>query len=305
MSLDYEDDDDFGTGGGSDLPPRPARADQPDLFRTARTIPVEIPQLVRTGALFVVNHSGGKDSQAMYLLLRDLVPAAQLVLVHADLGEVEWPGAQEHIAATTSGEPLYVCRSRRGLLEMIAERGMFPSPQRRQCTSDLKRGPIERTIRQYLQENPQFGGQIVNCMGMRAQESSGRAKLTPFKWVPYENAKGKPTGKSIRPRGKKPGREWFDWLPIHDWTADEVFASISAAGQKPHWVYAAGMSRFSCCFCIMSNQSDLNTAARLNPDLYRKYVELERSTGQVMLMPSKTKGRLTLEQVTGVLADAA
>ncbi|MEJ7805453.1 MAG: phosphoadenosine phosphosulfate reductase, partial [Telluria sp.] len=79
-------------------------------------------------------------------------------------------------------------------------------------------------------------------------------------------------------------------------------AEIAAAGQKPHWAYAAGMSRFSCCFCIMSNQSDLTTAARLNPVLYRKYVELERSTGQVMMMPSKTHGKRTLEQITGIAA---
>lgn len=242
----------------------------------------EIADLVQRGALFVINHSGGKDSQAMYLMLRDIVPAAQRVIVHADLGEVEWPGAREHITDTTAGEPLHVCRSRRGLLQMIEERGMFPSPSQRQCTSDLKRGPIERTIRQMGVKL------IVNCMGMRKQESTGRAKLTPFK---------------LNERNSKAGREWYDWLPIHDLSADQVFAAIAAAGQRPHWVYAAGMSRFSCCFCIMSSQADLTTAARLNPTLFRRYVELERSTGQVMLMPSKTRGRLTLEQITGVLAD--
>lgn len=248
------------------------------------TPPKEILDLIARGALFVVNHSGGKDSQAMYLTVRKFVPPAQIVLVHADLGEVEWGGAVEHIKATTSGEPLHVCASRRGLLQMIHERGMFPSPSQRQCTSDLKRGPIERTIRQ-------FGVKlIVNCMGMRAQESSGRSKLAPFKFSE---------------RNSKAGREWYDWLPIHALTVDQVFAEIAAAGQKPHWVYAAGMSRFSCCFCIMSNQADLTTAAGLNPDLYRKYVELERSTGQVMMMPSKTHGRRTLEQITGVLARAA
>lgn len=266
-------------------------------------IPEQIIDLIARGAVFVINHSGGKDSQVMYLMLRDLVPAAQRIIVHADLGEVEWPGAVDHITATTDGEPLHVCRSRRGLLQMIEERGMFPSPSMRQCTSDLKRGPIERTIRSILAENPQFGGHVVNCMGMRAEESPGRRKLAPFKCWPYENAKGKPTGKSIRPRGASPGREWYDWLPIHDLTTAEVFARIEAAGQAPHWVYAAGMSRFSCCFCIMSNKSDLTTAARLNPDLYRRYVELERSTGQVMMMPSKAKGPLTLEQITGVASD--
>ena len=69
--------------------------------------PAEILELIERGALFVVNHSGGKDSQAMYLMLRDLVPAEQLVIVHADLGAVEWAGAmrageQKPVATVTS-----------------------------------------------------------------------------------------------------------------------------------------------------------------------------------------------------------
>lgn len=246
-------------------------------MRTA--IPAEVLTLVNQGAIFVINHSGGKDSQAMTALLRRVVPEEQLAVVHAILPEVEWDGIESHIHATTGGLPVLTCHARRTLLQMIAERGMFPSPSQRQCTSDLKRGPIERTIRQAGWKL------IVNCMGMRSQESSSRAKLTPFK---------------LSERKSKAGRAWFDWLPIHDWSEEEVFATIAEVGQKPHWAYAAGMSRLSCCFCIMSNRADLTTAARLNPALYRRYVELERSTGQVMLMPSKTRGRLTLEQVTGV-----
>lgn len=254
-------------------------------------VPQAVLDLIARGALFVVNHSGGKDSQAMYLMLRDLVPREQLVIVHADLGEVEWGGAVEHIKATTAGEPLHVCSSRRTLLEMIEQRGMFPSPTLRQCTSDLKRGPIERTVRAIVKRRRtlrQIGADlIVNCMGMRAQESSSRAKLETFK---------------RSARNSKAGREWFDWLPIHDMTTDEVFATIKAAGQEPHPIYAKGMTRFSCCFCVMASEHDLRTAAQLNPELYRKYVALEKSTGQVMLMPSKKHGRRTLEQVTGVAA---
>lgn len=252
-------------------------------------IPAEIRDLIDAGATFVVNHSGGKDSQAMYLMLREFVPARQLVIVHADLGAVEWAGAIEHIKATTAGEPLHVCRARRNLLQMIEERGMFPSPTRRQCTSDLKRGPIEKEIRHLGVKL------IVNCMGMRAQESSSRAKLTSFK---------------LSTRNSKAGRTWYEWLPIHDWSEEEVYAAIKEAGQRPHRVYALGMSRFSCVFCIMANQNDLRTAARLatehpellnDPDLYRKYVGLERSTGQVMLMPTKRDGKRSLEEITGVL----
>lgn len=241
----------------------------------------DIQNLVDRGALFVINHSGGKDSQAMFHHVCSLVPAEQIMVIHAELPGVEWDGVLDHIRATTQGHEVITCRARRTLLEMIEQRGMFPSPSHRQCTSDLKRDPINKVIRATGRKL------IVNCMGLRAEESSSRAKQVAFK---------------LNARNSKAGREWYDWLPIHDWKVGQVFATITAAGQQPHWAYSAGMSRLSCCFCIMSNKADLTTAAKLNPDLYRKYVELERSTGQVMLMPSKTKGRLTLEQVTGIAA---
>ena len=274
-----------------------------------------IQSLIERGALFVVNHSGGKDSQAMDILLSRIVPADQLVRVHADLGRVEWAGAADHIRATIGGGRLEICRASRDLLEMVERNSarhaadgkqdepVWPSPSMRQCTSDLKRGPIERTIRALVAERKARGDTgwniVVNCMGMRAEESPARSKLTPFK---------------LSTRNSVAGREWYDWLPIHDMLVGEVFATIAAAGQQPHPVYAAGMSRFSCCFCIMASQADLRTAAVLSqerpelfndPGIYRTYVETERSTGQVMLMPTKKAGRRTLEEVTGVYLDGA
>lgn len=258
----------------------------------------KIQQLIGRGAMFVANHSGGKDSQAMMIALHALVPRRQLVVVHAHLGRAEWAGAVEHIHRYSFGLPVHVCQSRRDLLEMTEERGMFPSPQQRQCTSDLKRGPIERTIRDLVGRRKirkeASWNLVVNCMGMRAEESPGRKRLATFK---------------RNDRNSKAGREWYDWLPIHHLTKDQVFEVIRSAGQEPHPVYALGMSRFSCVFCIMSSEADLKTAARLaterpellnDPHLYRKYVELEGSTGQVMLMPTKRHGRRTLQEVTGV-----
>ncbi len=246
-------------------------------------IPAEIPELVKRGALFVVNHSGGKDSQAMFHYIRRYVPDAQIIVVYADLGEVVWADALEHIKATTLGLPILVCKARRTLLQMVEERGMFPSPQQRQCTSDLKRGPIERTIRQTGRKL------IVNCMGLRAQESSSRAKVNPF---------------AFSTRNSKAGREWYDWLPIHHLLVEEVFQIIADAGQEAHRIYKTGMRRFSCCFCIYASDEDHTIAAGLNPPLYRTYVGLERKTGQVMMMPSKAKGRRTLEDITGIRVDA-
>lgn len=243
-----------------------------------------IQNLIDRGALFVCNHSGGKDSQAMLIYLKIRVPRAQLLITHAELPGVEWDGTEEKVRQYSHGLPVIVTRAGKTFFEMVERRGMYPSPKYRQCTSDLKRDPLDKVVRHYLKANPQYGDLVVNCMGLRALESSSRAKAKVFK---------------LNARNSKAGREWYDWLPIHDLSEQEVFRAIKEAGEKPHWAYKAGMSRLSCCFCIMSSKSDLITAAKLNPSLYRKHVDTEKRIGQSMMMP--IKGVPTyLEDYTGV-----
>ena len=249
------------------------------MFDTGPREQANLQRLIDQGFLFLMNHSGGKDSQAMYLYLAALIPAAQLIVVHAILHEVDWPNIPEHIEATVC-HPVYYVAAGKTLLGMAEERGMFPSPVHRQCTSDLKRGPIETFARRFLQEHPEYQGQIVNCMGFRAEESPARSKLRTF---------------TVNTRNSKNSRTWFDWLPIFDLTEPEVFAAIARAGQHPHPAYAAGMRRLSCVFCIMASARDLTTAARLRPDLYRRYVDLEQKLGHTMSM-----GRRPLPQITGI-----
>lgn len=229
-----------------------------------------IRELIRSGALFMVNHSGGKDSQAMLIRLARIVPKDQLVIVHAHLPEVEWEGTEEFIRDTAMGIPVYVCQAVKTFFEMVLHRRKWPDPQRRQCTSDLKRGPLEKLIRRISKErNCKL---IVNCMGLRAQESPGRAKKAVFK---------------LNERNSVAGRTWYDWLPIHSKSTKYVFELIKEAGQKPFWVYAAGMTRKSCVFCIMASKSDLKVAARLRPQLLERYDEIERMIDQTVMMPVK------------------
>ena len=66
----------------------------------------EIRNLADGGALFVVNHSGGKDSQAMLIHLRQMgIPEDQMLIIHADLGEVEWEGNLDHITRYAGSIP--------------------------------------------------------------------------------------------------------------------------------------------------------------------------------------------------------
>ncbi|ELH0788540.1 phosphoadenosine phosphosulfate reductase family protein [Salmonella enterica] len=235
-----------------------------------------IQSLIDAGALFVSNHSGGKDSQAMLIKLLDAIPARQLVVVHASLGSVEWPGALElaRDQARAAGLPFIVATARKTLLEMVVRRfenrpevPSWPSASTRQCTSDLKRGPIQREVRRYAKAN---GFKvIVNCLGLRAQESPGRAKRRPFR-------KNETDSNSVL--------TWYEWLPVHELKTDEVFSVIREAGQKPHYAYELGNERLSCVFCIMASRNDLKNGATCHPELLEQYAELETRTGYTMHM---------------------
>jgi 3'-phosphoadenosine 5'-phosphosulfate sulfotransferase (PAPS reductase)/FAD synthetase len=253
------------------------------------TMPDKVKELADCGALFALNDSGGKDSQAMRIILAERIPATQLVTVHATLGDVEWPGALEHAAAGAEqdGIPFIVASASKTFLGMVENRHAtrpevpsWPSSSTRQCTSDLKRGPIERELRHELARRGLT--KLVNCMGIRAEESSNRAKLMPLK---------------RNERNSVAGRDWWDWLPIHSLTKDEVFETIARAGERPHKAYGLGNERLSCMFCIMGSKNDLRNAAIRNPDLYRRYVDLERRTGYTM-----HQSRLALPVLTGIPA---
>lgn len=247
----------------------------------------QIDRLIARGALFAVNHSGGKDSQCMFQVVRERVPERQIICVHAELPDVEWDGIIPHIEATIGDVPLIVTRAKKTFLEMVERRGMFPSPAQRQCTSDLKRDPINKEIRRFLAAHPAFGNVVVSCIGLRAEESSSRARRAVL---------------SLSQRNSVAGREWYEWLPIHGFSTEKVFETIRAAGQEPHPIYKRGLSRLSCAFCIYANAEQLKIAARLKPDLYRRYAALERKIGRSMLMPKPGQSAF-LEDVTGIRID--
>ena len=266
----------------------------------------EVQDLIDRGALFVVNHSGGKDSQAMMIKVREIVPADQIMVIHADLSDVEFKGTKEHAKKSAGDFPFIVCKNNnKTFFEMVRHRKAFPSPKYRQCTSDLKRGPINREIRGYMVKH---GFKLaVSCMGLRAEESSARQKQNPWKVNTYvtmfekmdhptrKQKNGRPERVDNHDRPRPDERMVWDWLPIHEMKIGEVFETIKAAGEEPHWAYAAGMSRLSCCFCIMGSKKDLQTAARLVPDMYAAYVALEKEVNHTMNMTGKG-----LEEVTGI-----
>lgn len=239
----------------------------------------QVLELIDRGAVVYCSHSGGKDSQAMYAALLDVIPHNQLVVIHADLGEVEYE-VQDHIRANIDHKlnvirAIFADGSTKTLFGMIRRRfekdpsrAPWPSSSIRFCTSDLKRDPLWKFIRNDAKKR---GARIViNAMGLRAEESPSRAKRL---------AQGTLT---VNKKNNNSAREAYDWAPLADWTRAQVFARIHQAGQKPFWTYAAGNDRLSCVFCIFGCTGDLRNGAIAKPDLAMKYLELERTTGFTM-----------------------
>ncbi len=230
-------------------------------------------------AHFYVSHSGGKDSLATYAFVCEQVPSDRITVIHANLGEVEWDGIIEHIEANIE-HPLNVVSaifkdgSPKDFLGMVRRRHQkypdtpcWPSPKYRTCTSDLKVGPIDKFIKADMKRR---GITVaVNVMGLRAEESDNRAKKPALK---------------LNDRFTAPtlGRQVYDWLPIKDWKERRVFDYVAAKGMKQHHAYADGNSRLSCQFCIMGCTGDLQNAARQNPELLQKYIDMEAETGYTM-----------------------
>lgn len=240
--------------------------------------PATRPNL-RSYDVILVNSSAGKDSQAMLDHVVELADAAgvrdRLVVVHADLGRVEWAGtrALAERQACHYGLRFEVVSRDRDLLHQIEhERRKFPDNARRYCTSDHKTSQVVKLLTRLVDEHhPKVDRhgrsagpvRVLNCLGMRAQESPRRAKLADFEIDKCSNTK----------------RLVHRWLPIHGWTIGQVWDRIRASGVPHHPAYDLGMPRLSCCFCVLASRSALVLAAKHNAALAAEYVRVEAAIG--------------------------
>jgi 3'-phosphoadenosine 5'-phosphosulfate sulfotransferase (PAPS reductase)/FAD synthetase len=221
-----------------------------------------LPNL-RSYDIILVNTSAGKDSQAMMTEVVKLAEAHgvkdRVVAVHCDLGNVEWEGTRElaERQAAHYGIKLYV-----------EKRGMWPDSKARYCTSEFKRAPVYKLLTKLVREHQAANGKaqvrILNCIGIRAQESSGRAKKNPFQHD-LKASNGK--------------RHVDTWFPIFTWSVDQVWDCIRRSGVEHHRAYDLGMPRLSCCFCVMAPRSALLLAAEHNQNLLDQYVAVEQRIG--------------------------
>lgn len=110
----------------------------------------------------ILSLSGGKDSTALAIYLRDRIPDLEYVFCDT---EKELPETYEYLARLEAylGQPiLRLMHDGRGFDHHLAIRhGFLPSPRNRWCTQYLKLRPFEAFV---------GGDEVLNYVGLRADE---------------------------------------------------------------------------------------------------------------------------------------
>ncbi len=226
------------------------------------------PEVLNAEKIFV-NHSGGKDSQAMLAALVAAGLKEKLVIIHCDLGEMEWEPMHDWIASTSFGLEVHVVRATEDFFQLCRRFDRLPSGLARFCTSELKTVPAVEFVRNYCAAHGLTN--VVEALGLRAEESPLRAKKNAYE------RRNILKDTADRSAGKI---QIGTWLPILHYKLADVWGEIQAAGQVPHRIYAEGFTRLSCVFCVFGRIEEHKKAALLKPELYRKMVQLEKDLGK-------------------------
>ncbi len=261
-----------------------------EVKRAAYTISVtqKVTDMLNAGCVVAIGVSGGKDSDATAIRLAayldEVGHTGPRVLIHSDLGRVEWKDSLPKCEALAKrlGWELVVVRRRAGdllarwegrwannvaryeALECVKVILPWSTPSMRFCTSELKTAIICSELSKRYK-----GLDILSVTGVRHAESAARAKMPVLQ---------------VQPLLTKKSSVGYNWNAIIDWPTADVFSYLSDVGEPLHEAYTKyGSSRVSCAFCIMGAVDDLRAAASCedNEEIYRAMVDLEiRSTFQ-------------------------
>ena len=240
-------------------------------------IPPEIEHLQQRGEIvFVVNMSGGKDSTATALAMREAgIPH------HRVFADTRWEAPETYAYLDLLRKkigPIDVCGYPGGMPAKIREGARFASRMQRWCTRELKIEPL----RAYCDALEDRGLIVVTVTGIRHEEgtaTNGRAQALEC----------------------EDDASWGGWMwrPIRKWTIADVLAIHHRHGVPVNPLYQRGHERVGCFPCVMSNKEDIRLIAEHAPDRIAEIRELERAaTEERHRRNGETPGRYTHPDAT-------
>jgi 3'-phosphoadenosine 5'-phosphosulfate sulfotransferase (PAPS reductase)/FAD synthetase len=203
-------------------------------------------------SVFIVSVSGGKDSTATLLAMREAgIPHRA---VFADTG---WEAPETYEYLTTLERLLGITIDRvgvpGGMRAKIRARAGFPARMQRWCTRELKVEPLREYHDRIAAET---GRDTVSVVGIRAEESEARAAMPVFgfddRWGGYV------------------------WRPMLAATVAEVLTMHHRHGVPVNPLYQRGHSRVGCWPCIYASKDQIRLWARDDPAGVAEVAQMER-----------------------------
>ena len=238
----------------------------------------------------VVGFSGGADSQAAALVIRQRFPAEDILLMNSNAGGNEHPltdafvrwysetifpvtvvrplirdlgGVGSRCAATAARREEFGGDDQELTFDALAYiKGRFPSRTAQFCTQFLKLAPQKRWCEENLRSK---GIDFERYIGVRRDESEDRKCAKDVEWDDYF--------------------ECQVWRPIASWSKKMVFAFLKEHGEEVNPLYKMGFNRVGCAPCINSGKDDIRNWAARFPEMIDKIREWEKKVGYTFFGP--------------------
>lgn len=241
---------------------------------------------------FIIASSGGKDSTACKLYLRELgILPSQIEVWHHDVdgnqsGDniMDWPCTQSYTRALSKhlGLEFYLSWKHGGFKGELLRNSQSTAPTSFETPDGqiITRGGngeagtrlkfpavsgdmTKRWCSPYLKidvsrialrNQERFcNSRTLFISGERAQESPKREKYNPFTIHAADARKGRLK------------RHIDHWMPIHTWKKEQVWEIIQRHQINPHPAYKLGWGRASCAGCIFASNDQCASHRKVNP----------------------------------------